>query len=75
MLLQAIFFYYRKTQSALSQSTGEPAEDNKACEPYMEKAKQELNYSDKIIYGDLLRFYDEMKNGKDEKETQEETNK
>jgi phosphoglycerol transferase MdoB-like AlkP superfamily enzyme len=56
-------------------STGEPAEDNKACEPYMEKAKQELNYSDKIIYGDLLRFYDEMKNGKDEKETQEETNK
>jgi lipoteichoic acid synthase len=56
-------------------STGEPAEDNKACEPYMEKAKQELNYSDKIIYGDLLRFYDEMKNGKDEKESQEETNK
>ncbi|MFY0757581.1 LTA synthase family protein [Metabacillus dongyingensis] len=56
-------------------STGEPAEDNKACEPYMEKAKQELNYSDKIIYGDLLRFYDEMKNGKDEKETQEESNK
>ncbi|MBA2869898.1 phosphoglycerol transferase MdoB-like AlkP superfamily enzyme [Anoxybacillus calidus] len=28
------------------------------CEPYMEKAKQELDYSDKIIYGDLLRFYD-----------------
>jgi lipoteichoic acid synthase len=28
------------------------------CEPYMEKAKQELDYSDKIVYGDLLRFYD-----------------
>jgi lipoteichoic acid synthase len=27
------------------------------CEPYMEKAKQELDYSDKIVYGDLLRFY------------------
>lgn len=57
-------------------STGEPAEDKQACEPYMEKAKQELNYSDKIIYGDLLRFYDEMKNGKDKKapqETKEET--
>ncbi|WP_350019616.1 LTA synthase family protein [Priestia flexa] len=28
------------------------------CEPYMEKAKQELSYSDQIVYGDLLRFYD-----------------
>jgi lipoteichoic acid synthase len=31
------------------------------CQPYMEKAKQELDYSDKIVYGDLLRFYDEQK--------------
>ncbi|WP_027407793.1 LTA synthase family protein [Anoxybacteroides tepidamans] len=29
------------------------------CEPYMEKAKQELDYSDKIVYGDLLRFYNQ----------------
>ncbi|WP_227939213.1 LTA synthase family protein [Alkalihalobacillus deserti] len=27
------------------------------CEPYMDKAQQDLGYSDKIIYGDLLRFY------------------
>lgn len=36
--------------------TGEPT-DQSVCEPYMEKAKQELNYSDEVIYGDLLRFY------------------
>ncbi|RLQ98235.1 LTA synthase family protein [Falsibacillus albus] len=29
------------------------------CQPYNKKAKQELDYSDKIIYGDLLRFYDQ----------------
>ncbi|WP_243386332.1 LTA synthase family protein [Bacillus kexueae] len=38
--------------------TGEPAEDANACEPYMEKAKNELDYSDEIIYGDLLRFFE-----------------
>ncbi len=37
-------------------ATGQPTDD-KACGPFMEKAKQELEYSDKIIYGDLLRFY------------------
>jgi phosphoglycerol transferase MdoB-like AlkP superfamily enzyme len=31
--------------------------DESACEAYSEKAKTELEYSDKIIYGDLLRFY------------------
>ncbi|MGD6795843.1 LTA synthase family protein [Metabacillus indicus] len=49
-------------------STEEPAEDTNACEPYMDKAKQELNYSDKIIYGDLLRFYDEMKKENEKQE-------
>ncbi|MBT2687090.1 LTA synthase family protein [Bacillus sp. ISL-47] len=33
--------------------------DKTACEPYMSKAKNELQYSDKIIYGDLLRFYED----------------
>jgi phosphoglycerol transferase MdoB-like AlkP superfamily enzyme len=28
------------------------------CQPYMKKVKQELDYSDKIVYGDLLRFYE-----------------
>ncbi|MCM3650459.1 LTA synthase family protein [Metabacillus litoralis] len=31
--------------------------DLAVCDPFMEKAKQELSYSDEIIYGDLLRFY------------------
>ncbi|MBM7607112.1 phosphoglycerol transferase MdoB-like AlkP superfamily enzyme [Lysinibacillus composti] len=30
-----------------------------ACQPYIERASVELEYSDKIINGDLLRFYDE----------------
>lgn len=32
--------------------------DSSYCEPYFEKSATELNYSDRIIYGDLLRFYD-----------------
>ncbi|WP_313893906.1 LTA synthase family protein [Psychrobacillus sp.] len=28
------------------------------CQPYIDRATQELGYSDKIINGDLLRFYD-----------------
>ncbi|HAQ06287.1 MAG TPA: hypothetical protein DCR24_01645 [Bacillus bacterium] len=43
-------------ETCYDKATGEPA-DNTRCEPYMEKAKNELEYSDKIIYGDLLRFY------------------
>jgi lipoteichoic acid synthase len=34
---------------------GAPVDPSK-CEPYMEKAKEELDQSDQIIYGDLLRF-------------------
>ncbi|ESU32137.1 hypothetical protein G3A_13450 [Bacillus sp. 17376] len=37
-------------------ATGEPT-DGASCEPYIEHAKNELSYSDQIIYGDLLRFY------------------
>ncbi len=33
--------------------------DIDACQPYIERAQVELSYSDKIINGDLLRFYDE----------------
>jgi lipoteichoic acid synthase len=33
--------------------------DMKFCNPYQERATEELQYSDKIIYGDLLRFYEE----------------
>ncbi|WP_175615347.1 LTA synthase family protein [Piscibacillus halophilus] len=38
--------------------TGEPVEEETACEDIREQATKELNYSDEIIYGDLLRFYD-----------------
>ncbi|WP_203361756.1 LTA synthase family protein [Bacillus sp. REN10] len=38
-------------------NTEQPTE-KKYCEPFMEKASTELSYSDRIIYGDLLRFYD-----------------
>ncbi|HYK73041.1 MAG TPA: LTA synthase family protein [Pseudoneobacillus sp.] len=40
--------------------TEEPTDKN-ACDPYMEKSKNELEFSDKIIYGDLLRFYEDSK--------------
>jgi lipoteichoic acid synthase len=33
--------------------------DMAGCEPYVEPAMTELNYSESIINGDLLRFYDE----------------
>lgn len=39
-------------------STGKPTKNKDGCEAFAEKAKQELSYSDQIIYGDLLRFYD-----------------
>lgn len=38
--------------------TGEET-DIKACQPYIERANVELEYSDEIINGDLLRFYDD----------------
>lgn len=38
-------------------STGEET-DYEACEPYVERATTELDYSDLIINGDLLRFTD-----------------
>jgi phosphoglycerol transferase MdoB-like AlkP superfamily enzyme len=48
------YVYTRDT--CYDKETEEPIDRN-ACEPYMEKAKSELEYSDKIVYGDLLRFY------------------
>lgn len=41
-----------------NKETGDPADDKNVCQSYEEKAKQELQFSDQIIYGDLLRFYD-----------------
>ena len=39
-------------------ATGEPTEQE-LCAPYIEQAFTELEYSESIINGDLLRFYDE----------------
>lgn len=39
-------------------NTGEQTEIE-ACQPYIERSSVELEYSDQIINGDLLRFYDE----------------
>ncbi|MFC0269993.1 LTA synthase family protein [Metabacillus herbersteinensis] len=50
--------------------TGEPT-DQAACEPYMEKAKQELDYSDQIVYGDLLRFYEQEGTKEEQAKTNE----
>lgn len=33
--------------------------DQRLCEPYIEEAFEEIGYSDALINGDLLRFYDE----------------
>ncbi|WP_226680069.1 LTA synthase family protein [Sutcliffiella horikoshii] len=46
------------TENACYDKETEQETDQSACEPYMEKAKKELQYSDEIVYGDLLRFYD-----------------
>jgi len=39
-----------------SKDTGSKVKRNK-CSPYFNKVQNELNYSDKIIYGDLFRFF------------------
>lgn len=39
-------------------ATAEPT-DMEACQPYIDRSLIELEYSDQIINGDLLRFYDE----------------
>ncbi|AYC29570.1 LTA synthase family protein [Paenisporosarcina cavernae] len=54
--------YVFAANTCYDKMTGE-ATDTEACEPYAKRAQQELNYSDQIIIGDLLRFYDD-KTGK-----------
>lgn len=49
---------YVYTRGNCYDKTTEQKVEKKYCEPNMEKARTELEYSDKIIYGDLLRFYD-----------------
>ncbi|TYR82417.1 LTA synthase family protein [Priestia megaterium] len=62
---------YVYTDNKCYDKATEQETDISACEPYMEKAKQELDYSDQIVYGDLLRFYD-GKNYRPEKKEEKE---
>lgn len=41
-------------------NTAEPVEDQEQCTPYVERSVVELDYSDAIINGDLLRFKEEQ---------------
>ncbi|MBS4194681.1 LTA synthase family protein [Lederbergia citri] len=49
--------YVYTDSTCYSKESEQPVEDS-FCEPYKEKTKTELDYSDKIINGDLLRFYE-----------------
>lgn len=44
------------------------------CTPYIEKAENELNYSDKIIYGDLMRFSEDTEGVQEVEESKVEAN-
>ncbi|MDX8361820.1 LTA synthase family protein [Cytobacillus sp. IB215316] len=61
-------YVYTKS-TCYDKETGEETDGSK-CEPYEEKARQELEYSDNIVYGDLLRFYEgtSLTNGLTEQE-------
>ncbi|MBM7693294.1 phosphoglycerol transferase MdoB-like AlkP superfamily enzyme [Peribacillus deserti] len=48
--------YIYTKDTCYSKSTGQPA-DPHVCKPFIEKANLELQYSDQIVYGDLLRFF------------------
>ncbi|MFJ8236974.1 LTA synthase family protein [Ureibacillus sp. NPDC094379] len=50
--------YVYASEVCYDRATGEEI-GIEACQPYIERASVELEYSDKIINGDLLRFYDE----------------
>lgn len=60
--------YVYTNNECYDKSTGEVI-DVSSCEPYMDKAKRELDYSDKIVYGDLLRFYNGNNFQRDQKVT------
>ncbi|MFS0780190.1 LTA synthase family protein [Bacillus sp. 1P06AnD] len=48
--------YVYTGETLYDKKTGEVIPDKSVAKPYIDKAQQELEYSDKIIYGDLLRF-------------------
>lgn len=58
-----------KNDICYSRVTEEPVEGDlrtALCEVYIEDVQQQLDYSDRIIYGDLLRFDEELVNDNEE---------
>ncbi|MGE6630053.1 LTA synthase family protein [Bacillus sp. NPDC077027] len=49
--------YLYTKNTCYDKNTGEPVKDDLVCQPYIEKANNELSLSDKVINGNLLRFY------------------
>ncbi|MFI8577740.1 LTA synthase family protein [Rossellomorea aquimaris] len=54
--------YVYNDQKCYDKSTEKLTEQN-ACEPYIKQAEDQLKYSDQVVYGDLLRFLEEKKQG------------
>ncbi len=54
--------YVYTDQKCYDKSTEKLTEQN-ACEPYIKQAEDQLKYSDQVVYGDLLRFLEEKKQG------------
>ena len=50
--------YVYTTDVCYDTNTGEPVENQEVCMNYQERAMEELDFSDGIINGDLLRFKD-----------------
>ncbi len=49
--------YLYTKNTCYDQKTKQPVEEDEVCQPYIEKANKELSLSDKVINGNLLRFY------------------
>ncbi|GAE30069.1 LTA synthase family protein [Halalkalibacter hemicellulosilyticus] len=49
---------YLYTSEVCYDKQTEQETDMSYCEPYFDKARQDLHYSDRVIYGDLLRFFE-----------------
>ncbi|MFG6114341.1 LTA synthase family protein [Halobacillus sp. MO56] len=71
--------YIYKGEVCYDRETGEPIEtapeQESPCLPFKEKVDKELAYSDSLIYGDLLRFYDFDEGERQTKEEVEEKEK
>ena len=55
--------YVYKDQQCYNKSSGELTDPEK-CEPFIDRAVKELQYSDRVVYGDLLRFIGEKNKNK-----------